>query len=282
MMIVSFFESTIFSPIQKAQEHSFVRRNAVTPDMLPCIVAGIFANLGHDIMARMGRYGRRTQSTGINRGCRSRPTQLECGQRRLPSAESDGLLRHNIRLTRDRNWNCGGFCKVGKRLPEGPHKRRGGAAARCRRHRSSEDARRRHRRSPRTRTPLNGLTKKCSSEHRCGRGTLLRQSRKATPGGDARAARRSGSEMSQTSKQRRRPAKAPPNGLTKKCSSEHRCGRGTLLCKVGKRLPQGPHKRRGGATARCRRHRSSGDARRRHRRSRLAPERGCHEVTGLR
>ena len=27
---------------QKAQEHSFVRRNAVTPDMLPCIVAGIF------------------------------------------------------------------------------------------------------------------------------------------------------------------------------------------------------------------------------------------------
>ena len=26
----------------KAQEHSFVRRNAVTPDMLPCIVGGIF------------------------------------------------------------------------------------------------------------------------------------------------------------------------------------------------------------------------------------------------
>ena len=61
--------------------------------MLPCIVAGIFANLGHDIMARMGRYGRRTQSTGINRGCRSRPTQLECGQRRPPSAESDGKCR---------------------------------------------------------------------------------------------------------------------------------------------------------------------------------------------
>ena len=34
--------------------------------------------------------------------------------------------------------------------------------------------------SPRTRTRLNGLTKKCSSEHRRGRGTLLRQSRKAT------------------------------------------------------------------------------------------------------
>ena len=47
-------------------------------------------------------------------------------------------------------------------------------------------------------------------------------------------------------------------------------------------LLPGPRKRRGGAAARCRRHRSSGDARRRHRRSRLAPERGCHEVTGLR
>ena len=29
------------------------------------------------------------------------------------------MLRHNIRLTRDCNWNCAGFCKVGKRLPEG-------------------------------------------------------------------------------------------------------------------------------------------------------------------
>ena len=102
-----------------------------------------------------------------------------------------------------------GLCsgKVGKRLPEGPHKRRGGASASCRRQRSSGDARRRHRRSPCTRTP--------------------------------------------------------PNGLTKKCSSEHRRGRGTLQCKVGKRLPEGPHKRRGGASARCRRQRCSGDARRR-------------------
>ena len=49
-------------------------------------------------MARMGRYGRRTQSTGINRGCRSRPTQLECGQRRLPSAESDGKCRACLAL----------------------------------------------------------------------------------------------------------------------------------------------------------------------------------------
>ena len=78
---------------QKAQEHSFVRRNAVTPDILPGIVAGIFANLGYAIMACISRCGRRTQSTGINMGCRSRPTQLECGQRRLPSAESDGKCR---------------------------------------------------------------------------------------------------------------------------------------------------------------------------------------------
>ena len=43
------------------------------------------------------------------------------GQRRVSpdSTESGGLLRHNIRLTRDCNWNCGGFCKVGKWLPEG-------------------------------------------------------------------------------------------------------------------------------------------------------------------
>ena len=89
---------------------------------------------------------------------------------------------------------------------------------------------------PGTRIPPNGLTKKCSSEHRRGRGTLPQQSRKATPGGAAQAARRSDSEMSQTSKQRRRPEKAcrsprtrtPLNGLTKKCSSEHRRGRGTL------------------------------------------------------
>ena len=65
-------------------------------------------------------------------------------------------------------------------LLPGPHKRRGGAAARCRRHRSSGDARRRHRRSPRTRTPPNGLTSESASADRRGRGTLPRQSRKAT------------------------------------------------------------------------------------------------------
>ena len=42
--------------------------------------------------------------------------------------------------------------------------------------------------------------------------------------------------MSQTSKQRRRPAEMLLNGLTRKCSSEHRRGRGTLQRKVGKRL----------------------------------------------
>ena len=91
--------------------------------------------------------------------------------------------------------------------------------------RCSGDARRRHRRSPCARTPLNGLTKKSASADRRGRGTLRQRNRKATPAGAARAARRSGSEFA-------------------------------------KRM-------------------SSGDARRRHRRSRIAPERGCHEVTGV-
>ncbi len=66
---------------------------------------------------------------------------------------------------------------------------------------------------PCTRTPPNGSTSESASADRRGRGTLLRQSRKATPGGAAQAARRSGSEMSQTSKQRRRPAKACRAGL---------------------------------------------------------------------
>ena len=81
--------------------------------------------------------------------CRGGSICLLSGQRRVSpdSTESGGLLRHNIRLTRDCNWNCAGFGKVGKRLPEGTHERRGGAAARCRGHRSSGDARRRHRRS---------------------------------------------------------------------------------------------------------------------------------------
>ena len=66
--------------------------------------------------------------------CRGGSICLLSGQRRVSpdSTESGGLLRHNIRLTRDCNWNCAGFGKVGKRLPEGTHERRGGAAARCR------------------------------------------------------------------------------------------------------------------------------------------------------
>ena len=90
-------------------------------------------------------------------------------------------------------------------------------------------------------------------------------------------------------------AETPGGGVAKAPAQEHRrmarlasphqrTGAVAGLChgKVGKRLPEGPHKRRGGAAARCHRHLSSGDARRKHRRSRLAPERGCHEVTGLR
>ena len=53
---------------------------------------------------------------------------------------------------------------------------------------SSGDARRRHRRSPRTRTPLNGLTKKSTSADRRGRGTLQRKVEK-------RLERRRGSGM---------------------------------------------------------------------------------------
>ena len=53
---------------------------------------------------------------------------------------------------------------------------------------SSGDARRRHRRSPRTRTPLNGLTKKSASADRRGRGTLQRKVEK-------RLERRRGSGM---------------------------------------------------------------------------------------
>ena len=94
---------------------------------------------------------------------------------------------------------------------------------------------RKQRRRP-AEAPPNGLTRKCSSEHRRGRGTLPRQNWKATPAGAAQAARRSVSKMSQTSKQRRRPTEMLLNGLTRKCSSEHRRGRGTLQRKVGKRL----------------------------------------------
>ena len=75
--------------------------------------------------AMAGGHNRR----GTQGGGRSRPTQLGCGQRQPLTTESGGLLRQNIRLTRNCNWNCAGFCKIGKRLPEGPHKRRGGAAA---------------------------------------------------------------------------------------------------------------------------------------------------------
>ena len=122
---------------------------------------------------------------------------------------------------------------------------------------------------PGTRIPPNGLTKKCSSEHRRGRGTLPRQSRKATPGRAAQAARRSVSEMSQTSKQRIRPAKACQsprtrtrlNGLTRKCSSEHRPGPGFRTAKSKRPLrAQGsgdmpriksPHQRTGAVAGLC-------------------------------
>ena len=62
---------------------------------------------------------------------------------------------------------------------------------------------------------------------------------------------------------------------------EYRRGRGTLQRKVGKRLPEGATQAARRSGSEFAKRMSSGDARRRHRRSRLAPERGCHEVTGV-
>ena len=45
---------------QKAQEHISSVEMPFLPDILPCIVGGIFANLGYDIMACISRCGRRT------------------------------------------------------------------------------------------------------------------------------------------------------------------------------------------------------------------------------
>ena len=211
---------------------------------------------------------------------------------------------------------------------------------------------RKRRRRP-AEAPPNGLTRKSASADRPGPGFCPGKTGKALEGaGAAQAARRSVSEMSQTSKQRRRPAEACrsrlapergchevtgveknalaaqaqglgdmpgtktlPNGLTKKsasadrpgpgfcpgkigkalegagargyapykkCSSEHRRGRGTLLCKVGKRL----ERRRGRTSGAAERQRDVADIEAAETPgeglpSRLAPERGCHEVTGV-
>ena len=83
-------------------------------------------------------------------------------------------------------------------------------------------------------------------------------------------------------KRRRRPAEMLLNGLTRKCSSEHRRGRGTLQRKVGKRL----ERRRGRTSGAAERQRDVADIEAAETPgeglpSRLAPERGCHEVTGV-
>ena len=84
-----------------------------------------------------------------------------------------------------------------------------------------------------------------SPHQRTARGRdFAQRNRKATPGGAAQAARRRGSEFAKRTssgdaqrRHRRSPrARTRLNGLTKKCSSEHRRGRGTLQRKVGKRL----------------------------------------------
>ena len=105
------------------------------------------------------------------------------------------------------------------------------------------DARRRHRRSPCARTPLNGLTKKSASADRPGPGF-----RAAKSESDSRRGRTSGAaerqRVCEANEQRRRPAEASPNGSTSESASADRCGRGTLQRKVGKRL----ERRRGSGT----------------------------------
>ena len=126
-------------------------------------------------------------------------------------------------------------------------------------------------------------------EHRCGRGTLRQRNRKATPAGAARAARRSGSEFAKRMssgdarrRHRRSPrTRTPPNGSTSESASADRCGRGTLRHQSRKVTPAGAARAARQSGSEFAKRMSSGDARRRHRRSRLAPERGCHEVTGV-
>ncbi len=114
---------------------------------------------------------------------------------------------------------------------------------------SSGDARRRHRRSPRTRTPPNGSTSESASADRRGRGTLRQQSRKVTPAGAARAARRSGSEFAKRMssgdarrRHRRSPrTRTPPNGSTSESASADRPGPGFRAAKSERPLrAQGP------------------------------------------
>ena len=85
-----------------------------------------------------------------------------------PSRTTEGLILYGA---------VAGLCpgKVGKRLPEGVAQAARRSGSEFVKRMSSGDARRRHRRSPRTRTPLNGLTKKSASADRRGRGTLQRK-----------------------------------------------------------------------------------------------------------
>ena len=98
-----------------------------------------------------------------------------------PSRTTEGLILYGA---------VAGLCpgNVGKRLPEGVAQAARRSGSEFVKRMSSGDARRRHRRSPRTRTPLNGLTKKSASADRRGRGTLQRKVEK-------RLERRRGSGM---------------------------------------------------------------------------------------
>ena len=131
-----------------------------------------------------------------------------------PSRTTEGLILYGA---------VAGLCpgKVGKRLPEGVAQAARRSGSEFAKRMSSGDARRRYRRSPRTRTPLNGLTKKSASADRPGPGFRTAKSERplrAQGFGDVPGTR------------------TPPNGLTKKSASADRHGRGTLQRKVGKRL----------------------------------------------
>ena len=80
-----------------------------------------------------------------------------------PSRTTEGLILYGA---------VAGLCpgKVGKRLPEGAAQATRRSGSEFAKRMSSGDARRRHRRSPRTRPPLNGLTRESASADRPGPG----------------------------------------------------------------------------------------------------------------
>ena len=126
-------------------------------------------------------------------------------------------------------------------------------------------------------------------EHRCGRGTLQRKVGK-------RLERRRGSgtrpvsivtgvEMARLRSKRRGPGICPAQGhrrMARLSSPHQRTARGRDFAQRNRKAtPAGAARAARRSGSEFAKRMSSGDARLRHRRSRLAPERGCHEVTGV-